>query len=105
VRTVDDVSKLKKEYLDCRDRGHAWFDVKTEPSLRRTSHGMVYRVLDCHRCKTKREDLIIRSTGSIESRRYYYPDGYQVKAGHNVVKAEIRKLAVRAAFAALRRVS
>jgi hypothetical protein len=106
LRQVDSVDELKKEYLDCRDRGHAWFDPrKKADSLQRTGHGAVWRKLVCQRCTTVRADYITRRTGVVEMRRYFYPDGYQIKAGSGVAKNEIRKLAVKAAFATLRKVS
>jgi hypothetical protein len=103
VKTADDVSELSKTFLDCRDRGHAWFDDRGAPALRRSSGGLVLRSLRCQRCKTLREDSIIATNGEVHSRRYEYPEGYLFTRGTEyVAKSEVRKLAVRAAFAALK---
>lgn len=91
-------------FLDCRDRGHAWFDDKKGgPFLKRSSGGLVIRTLRCLRCSTVREDWIVATSGYIDSRRYIYPEGYLFSKGvERVTKSDVRKLAVRAAFAALR---
>jgi len=104
LKTVDDVSELSQIFLDCRDRGHAWFDDRTGPALRRSSGGLVLRTLRCLRCKTLREDQIIGTNGQVYGRRYEYPEGYLFTRGsERVAKTEVRKLAVRAAFAAMKK--
>lgn len=103
MQTVDDASELPKNFLDCRDRGHAWFDTRNGRALQRSSGGLVLRALVCQRCKTERWDGIIATSGEIHNRRYVYPDGYLFTRGTEYVpKTDIRKLAVRAAFAALK---
>jgi hypothetical protein len=104
VKTADDVSELSQIFLECRDRGHAWFDERSGPSLRRSSGGLVLRSLRCLRCKTLREDQIIATSGEIYGRRYQYPEGYLFTRGtERVARSDVRKLAVRAAFAALKK--
>jgi hypothetical protein len=103
LKTVEDISELSKSFLDCRDRGHAWYDAKSEPSLKRTNIGLVIRILICNRCHTRREDWIVSASGAIDGRRYVYPDGYLMKSGtERIARQDVRKLAVRAAFATLR---
>jgi hypothetical protein len=103
MKTADSIDDLSKTFLDCRDRGHAWFDARGEPSLKRSSGGLVIRVLVCSRCRTRREDVIIGTNGAVDGRRYVYPEGYCLTRGVGyAAKDDVRKLAVRAAFAALK---
>jgi hypothetical protein len=103
LKRVEDISELSRNFLDCRDRGHAWYDAKGEPSLKRTNSGLVIRILVCNRCRTRREDWVVATSGAIDSRRYTYPDGYLMKPGADrIARQDVRKLAVRAAFAALK---
>lgn len=102
--TIDD---LPKSFLDCRDRGHAWFDPKDGPAVRRTGGGAYVRRFVCPRCKTERSDIVVGRTGEIlpGTRRYAYRKGYLTPGRGRVDKSMIRALALKATTRALRRVS
>lgn len=63
----------------CRLVGHQWFhvdmpsDIKLDPNLLRFAVPMT---LSCETCNTLRIDMVSKSTGDVESRRYIRPAGY-----------------------------
>lgn len=75
-------------YWECRHLGHAWEQI---PVTRRPPFG-IYIWLRCTRCYTKREDIINRFTGDLESRRYEHPEGYSLKKDERPSVQELRKL-------------
>lgn len=99
-------------YLDCRDRGHAWFSaddprVRAWEGLAAPSPWLLHRgvgrerVLFCPRCLTERHELFDRFGRRLKTPRYRYPPDY-LNPGHGRGREEYRQLAVRAALRALR---
>ena len=62
-------------YLTCRTFGHSWAITRSGDDANNPSTVML--VLTCRSCATKRTDIVSRSTGSLASRRYDYPDDYR----------------------------
>jgi len=62
------------KYGGCRLWGHAWMEV---PSDWTPAYGIPMTVR-CERCDMERRDAVGRYTGMIESRRYVYPEGYEI---------------------------
>lgn len=77
--------KLRDEFLMCRTVSHGWEEVPSE--LERPEPGYWWFVLRCMRCKTERIDLI-DTWGVVASRRYRYPDGYEID--EKFARSEIR---------------
>jgi hypothetical protein len=102
------VLDLKPEYVECRDIGHAWFKAKSPPkgkkALLHAGPGLRLRMFECPRCTTWKEDLVVYRSGErFGTARYHWPEGYLLTADARVSRTEIRRLAVRAAEAVLRK--
>lgn len=69
------VKELTTKSLKCHSLGHAWDPVAAILEGR----GRVRLELRCMRCRTERTDLIVRSRGELEHRRYTYTPGYLVE--------------------------
>jgi hypothetical protein len=75
-----DVEQYK--FTDCRDMRHHWepYDAMMDDTA-----AMVYRVLKCAHCETKRHSVISAKKGpgygKVLSNSYTYTKGYQVKGG------------------------
>lgn len=74
--------------LRCRTYGHSWDEFYPD-DLDRPATG--WRLsLRCVRCAAERHDVIGR-LGSIEGRRYVYPDGYRLAKAERLDRAEYRQ--------------
>ena len=93
------IAHWDESWLVCRDIGHSW---KWKKSDTRSSQGLVYRKLQCERCPTTRDDVVIARTGEVDARKYKYPKGYLFKSDP-ISRRELRSIAVRAVAASLRR--
>jgi len=110
----------KWEFIDCRDRGHAWF-LPGEPvwsvvgaadatklTAKRFGPGWtitkvdVLRTLECWRCGTRRRELFSRSGIRIKNTRYDYATGYLRPGEGRHGRSEFRQVAVKAALKALK---
>lgn len=56
---------------------HAWAEYADDEVDQPEQKGWWWFILKCERCNTRRYDLI-DSNGDVFSRRYKYPDGYEV---------------------------
>ena len=66
----------RAEFTTCRTLGHAWDQVPVPTSERAPGGGAVWLWLRCTRCTTMRQDAVSPFSGSVEGRKYSYPDGY-----------------------------
>lgn len=68
---------LSDAYLLCRTLGHAWYE-QSASDLESAGRGFWWLVVSCERCSARRVDLVGLKSGSVEKRRYEYPDGYEI---------------------------
>lgn len=67
---------LRDNYLFCRTVGHSWEEVVAH-DLPKPDYGWRFSV-QCTRCHTHRHFLIDPNNGDSFSRKYDYPEGYQL---------------------------
>lgn len=67
--------------------GHAWFQGSAS-DLESAEKGFWWFVLRCERCESKRIDLISITSGDVETRRYEYPEGYEIN--ETVTRSQLR---------------
>ena len=79
-------SSVHEDYLRCRTWGHAWEEFV--PQGQRPRWGELFS-LRCTRCATERYD-VINNLGALGSRRYVYPDGYQLAASETPTRDAFR---------------
>lgn len=79
---------MREDYVMCRLALHAWEEVGDDSITRPEEPGWWWLVLQCVRCDTKRYDLIT-SSYEVWTRRYKYPNGYQID--EKVTRSDMRR--------------
>lgn len=78
--------EYQNPFLHCRTFGHNWHVGESNAET-----GVFWHfVLLCDVCKTRRIDSLNRRTGAVASRRYEYPEGYQVQKGEGMPRTRYR---------------
>lgn len=72
---IDRAAQLPDHFLLCRLVGHSWERILPD---RTPMFGRLV-VWQCHRCDTKRDDIVQSQDGSLLARVYRYPEGYLAK--------------------------
>lgn len=74
---TDSLHDLPTPFVYCRTFGHSWEEfVPTMELVKRKRYGFLFTLL-CTHCGTERHDSLT-SKGLLITRKYQYPDGYQV---------------------------
>lgn len=95
-----EIRQYDSTYLECRDMMHAWKTVGYY-----NAGSCVERLLVCQRCRMQALDFLDQNGVKVRSRRYLYPDDYQVEGGYEKsdVRAErLRRTKVYASEATMR---
>jgi hypothetical protein len=88
---ADFIKALPAEYIECRERGHAWKRAHRNYYRERTEYGEVLtRRYNCRDCTTSRQDAYHPLTMDLVSRSYDYPEGYLTR-GISVSRREVRQ--------------
>lgn len=77
-----DLKSLPDAYLKCRGGyNHAWEDCPPPIDHLEVRRGVAgWRMwLRCMRCEALRLDIVNRSSGLLEARSYWLPDGYSIE--------------------------
>lgn len=78
----------RSQFYRCYTLGHAWTDYDSDWAT--ASDGLVPMTLRCERCATERREWI-DTDGSVYSRTYHYPEGYQYGTGERPSGSERRQ--------------
>lgn len=78
---------LRDAFLECRRLGHAWYSASAS-HLSAAETGFYWDVNACARCTADRTDLVVSGVGDVVSRKYRYPEGYEID--ESVTRSQLR---------------